>query len=105
MVRVLLQFGCNVTITDRCGKTALDLAKSKLLLMRTRLGVNKSNDTAQLFVEMSMLTGIIHRTMTKQLKDIQKFDDLEARLRNLSTKEIEDGADNLLVDVAGMTIN
>lgn len=34
-----------------------------------------------------------------------EFDDLEERLRNLTTKEIEDGADNLLIDVAGLTLN
>lgn len=104
MVRLLLQHGCNVTITDRAGKTALDLAKSKLLLMRTRLGQNSSSESALLFVEMSMLTGLLHRTMTKQMKDVKQFDDLEARLRNLTTKEIEDGADQLLADVAGLNI-
>jgi len=99
----LVQHGCNVTLTDRSGKTPLDLAKSKLLLMRTRLGV--TTESAQHFVEMSMLTGLLHRTMTKQMKDMQQFDDLEARLRNLSTKEIEDSADQLLSDVAGLAIN
>lgn len=104
MVRLLLQHGCNVTITDRSGKTALDLAKSKLLLMRTRLGQNSTSESALLFVEMSMLTGLLHRTMSKQMKDVKQFDDLEARLRNLTTKEIEDGADQLLADVAGLNI-
>lgn len=102
---MLIQHGCNVTITDRTGKTAVDLAKSKLLMMRTRLGQNSSSDSAQLFVEMSMLTGLLHSTLTKQKGDMKQFDDLEARLRNLTTKEIEDGADQLLTDVAGMAIN
>lgn len=104
IVRMLIFHGCNVTITDRSGKTAVDLAKSKLMLMRTRIGVHTSSESAKHFVEMSMLTGLLHRTMTKQLKDIKQFDDLEAQLRNLSTREIEDGADQLLTDVAGMAI-
>lgn len=102
---MLLKHGSRVTITDRTGKTPLDLAKSKLLLMRTRLGQSSTSESALLFVEMSMLTGLLHRTLTQQMKDVEQFDDLEARLRNLTTKEIEDGADKLLVDVAGLALN
>lgn len=104
VVRILLQNGARVSIKDRSGKTPLDLARSKLLLMRTRLGMGTTPETAKLFVEMSMLTGLLHRTLTQQLKDVE-FDDLESRLRNLTTKEIEDGADNLLKDVAGLSIS
>lgn len=121
VVRILLQNGARVNILDRSGKTPLDLARSKLLLMRTRLGIGTTPETAKLFVEMSMLTGLLHRTLLQQRKELEfndlgerlrnlstkdaEFDDLEQRLRNLSTKEIEDGADNLLKDVAGLTIN
>lgn len=72
--------------------------------MRTRLGIGTTPEAAKLFVEMSMLTGLLHKTLTQQRKDVE-FDDLEERLRNLTTKEIEDGADNLLMDVAGLTLN
>lgn len=104
VVRILLQNGARVNILDRSGKTPLDLARSKLLLMRTRLGIGTTQEAAKLFVEMSMLTGLLHKTLTQQRKDVE-FDDLEERLRNLTTKEIEDGADNLLMDVAGLTLN
>lgn len=105
VVRILLQNGARVNILDKTGKTPLDLAKSKLLLMRTRLGMGSTPESAKLFVEMSMLTGLLHKTLTQQLKDVEQFDELEARLRSLTTKEIEDGADNLLMDVAGLKIN
>lgn len=74
------------------------------MLMRSRL-LNATPESAKLFVEMSMLTGVLHKTLNQQLKDVEQFDDLEARLRNLTTKEIEDGADTLLTDVAGLTLN
>lgn len=105
VVRILLQNGARVNISDRSGKTPYDLARSKLLLMRTRLDSGITPESAKLFVEMSMLTGLLHKTLNQQLKDVEQFDDLEARLRNLTTKEIEDGADNLLTDVAGLTLN
>lgn len=105
VVRILLQNGARVNILDRTGKTPLDLAKSKLLLMRTRLGMGSTPESAKLFIEMSMLTGLLHKTLNQQLKDVEQFDELEARLRNLTTKEIEDGADNLLRDVAGLKLN
>ena len=104
MVRILLQNGARVNINDRSGKTPLDLARSKLLLMRTRLNCGVTPESAKLFIEMSMLTGLLNKTLTQQMKD-EQFDDLEARLRNLTTKEIEDGADKLLADVAGLSIN
>lgn len=72
--------------------------------MRSRLDSGITSDTARLFVEMSMLTGLLYKTLTQQRNDIE-FDDLEERLRNLTTKEIEDGADDLLIDVAGLTLN
>ncbi|XP_031631861.1 ankyrin repeat domain-containing protein 54-like [Contarinia nasturtii] len=104
VVRILLQNGARVNICDRSGKTPYDLARSKLLLMRSRLDVGITPETAKLFVEMSMLTGLLYKTLTQQRNDME-FDDLEERLRNLTTKEIEDGADNLLLcDVAGLTI-
>lgn len=105
VVRILLQNGAHVNILDRTGKTPLDLARSKLMLMRSRLGCGTTPESAKLFVEMSMLTGLLYQTLNRQLKDVEQFDDLEARLRNLTTKEIEDGADNLLTDVAGLTLN
>lgn len=105
VVRILLQNGARVNILDRTGKTPLDLARSKLMLMRSRLGCGATPESAKLFVEMSMLTGLLHKTLNQQLKDVEQFDDLEARLRNLTTKEIEDGADSLLTDVAGLTLN
>ncbi|XP_055310581.1 ankyrin repeat domain-containing protein 54-like [Sitodiplosis mosellana] len=104
VVRILLQNGARVNICDRTGKTPYDLARSKLLLMRSRLDGGITPESAKLFVEMSMLTGLLYKTLTQQRNDME-FDDLEERLRNLSTKEIEDGADNLLVDVAGLTLN
>lgn len=104
VVRILLQNGARVNICDRSGKTPYDLARSKLLLMRTRLDAGITPESAKLFVEMSMLTGLLYKTLTQQRNDME-FDDLEERLRNLTTKEIEDGADNLLVDVAGLTLN
>lgn len=100
-----MQNGGRVNIFDKTGKTPLDLARSKLLLMRTRLGMGSTPESAKLFIEMSMLTGLLHKTLTQQLKDVEQFDELEARLRGLTTKEIEDGADNLLMDVAGLKIN
>lgn len=48
--------------------------------------------------------GLLFKTLSQQRNDME-FDDLEERLRNLTTKEIEDGADNLLIDVAGLTLN
>lgn len=105
VVRILLQNGARVNILDRTGKTPLDLARSKLMLMRSRLNSSATSESAKLFVEMSMLTGLLNRTLHQQLKDVDQFDDLEARLRKLTTKEIEDGADNLLTDVAGLTLN
>lgn len=105
VVRILLQNGARVNILDRTGKTPLDFARSKLMLMRSRLGCGATPESAKLFVEMSMLTGLLHKTLNQQLKDVEQFDDLEARLRNLTTKEIEDGADGLLTDVAGLTLN
>lgn len=104
VVRILLRNGARVNITDRSGKTPHDLAKSKLLLMRSRIGAGITPEAAKLFIEMSMLTGLLCKTLTRQRNDME-FDDLEERLRNLTTKEIEDGADNLLVDVAGLTLN
>lgn len=104
VVRILLQNGARVNICDRSGKTPYDLARSKLLLMRTRFDTGITPESAKLFVEMSMLTGLLYKTLTQQRNDME-FDDLEERLRNLTTKEIEDGADNLLVDVAGLTLN
>lgn len=101
----MLQNGARVSILDRSGKTPLDLAKSKLLLMRTRLGLGSTRESTNLFVEMSMITGLLYKTQTQQHKDLEQFDDLEKRLRNLTTKEIEDGADQLLSDVAGLTLN
>lgn len=108
VVRILLQSGASVSTLDKTGKTPLDLARSKLLLMRKRLVYGSTPESAKLFVEMSMLTGLLHKTLNQQR--IQKgakteFDDLEERLRKLTTKEIEDSADNLLVDVAGLKIN
>lgn len=105
VVRILLQNGARVNVLDRTGKTPLDLARSKLMLMRSRLGCGATPESAKLFVEMSMLTGLLHQTLNQQLKDMEQFDDLEARLRNLTTKEIEDGADSLLTDVAGLKLN
>lgn len=104
MVRILLQNGARVNIVDRTGKTPYDLARSKLLLMRSRLNSGITPESAKLFVEMSMLTGLLCKTLTQQRNDME-FDDLESRLRNLTTKEIEDGADNLLVDVAGLKLS
>lgn len=52
---------------------------------------------------MSMLTGLLYKTMTQQRNDVE-FDDLEQRLRSLTTKEIEKGKDDLL-DMAGLTLN
>lgn len=104
VVRILLQNGARVNISDRSGKTAVDLARSKLLLMRSRLESSITPESAKLFVEMSMLTGLLCKTLTQQRNDME-FDDLEERLRNLTTKEIEDSADNLLVDVAGLHLS
>lgn len=104
VVRILLQYGARVCIQDRTGKTPHDLAKSKLMMMRSRLGQGTTPESAKMFVEMSMLTGLLQKTLKQQLTDVE-FDDLEARLRNLSTKEIEKEADNLLTDVAGLTLN
>lgn len=93
--------------------------------MRSRLDSGITPESAKLFVEMSMLTGqyatkfqvccctnfkfvvflgLLFKTLSQQRNDME-FDDLEERLRNLTTKEIEDGADNLLIDVAGLTLN
>lgn len=72
--------------------------------MRSRFDGGITPESAKLFVEMSMLTGLLYKTLTQQRNDME-FDDLEEKLRNLTTKEIEDGADNLLVDVAGLTLN
>lgn len=105
VVRILLHAGANVSIVDKSGKTPLDLARSKLLLMRKRLNFGTNPDSAKLFVEMSMLTGLLHKTLSQQRRGMADFDDLEERLRQLTTKEIEDSADNLLMDVAGLKIN
>lgn len=53
---------------------------------------------------LCVFLGLLFKTLTQQRNDME-FDDLEERLRNLTTKEIEDGADNLLIDVAGLTLN
>lgn len=102
-MRILLQAGASVSILDKSGKTPLDLARSKLLLMRRRLGLGTGPESARLFIEMSMLTGLLHKTLSQQRQ--VDCDELEERLRKLSTKEIEDGADDLLTDVAGLKIN
>lgn len=57
VVRILLNGGARVNICDRSGKTPYDLARSKLLLMRSRLDSGITPESAKLFVEMSMLTG------------------------------------------------
>lgn len=112
-MRILLQNGARVNICDRGRKTPLDLAKSKLTMMRTRRkmlidshvgGTETNPEASKAFVEMSMLTSLLQKTLTYQLKNNKEFDDLEARLRNLSTKEIEEEADKLLNDVACLKI-
>lgn len=111
---MLLQNGARVTLLDRSGKTALDLARSKLTMMRKRRKMllysndrewDPSPEAAKAFVEMSMLTSLLQKTLTNQLTDNAQFDDLEARLRNLSTKEIEEEADKLLSNVACLKLD
>lgn len=92
--------GARVNIKDRSGRTPLDLACSKLCMMRQRLGPEPTIESKKLFVEMTMLTNVLH----KKLKELD-FDELENRLRNLSTKEIEAETDNLLSEVAKMSLH
>lgn len=106
MVRTLLEHGARVDIKDRSGRTPLDLAVSKLHLMRQRIGPEASctYDYKKMFVEMTMLTNILHKKFKEQHMKID-FDELENRLRNLSTKEIEVETDNLLGEVAKLSLH
>lgn len=104
VVRILLEHGARVDIKDRAGRTPLDLARSKLCMMRERLGPEPTMESKKLFVEMTMLTNILLRKLKEQHTNID-FDELEKRLRNLSTKEIELETDNILGEVAKLSLN
>lgn len=104
VVRILLKYGASVHATDRMGKNPLDLAKSKLSLMRTRRVHERAPEACKMLLDMSLLTGFLLYSYTKEAESQEDINSLELRLQGLSTKEVEDEADMLLAKVEQLTL-
>lgn len=104
VVRILLKYGASVHATDRMGKNPLDLAKSKLSLMRTRRVHERAPEACKMLLDMSLLTGFLLWNYTKEAESQEDINSLELRLQGLSTKEVEDEADMLLAKVEQLTL-
>lgn len=109
IVRVLLQGGASVHMFGRSGKSPLELAESKLRLLRTRYE-HPTPETSKILEDMCMLTALILRYMVKQQRELEDLSNLEKRLQNLSTRDdqeqvVSQTADELLASIEGLSLN
>lgn len=79
------------------GRNPLDLANSKLSLMRRRRCDYPEAD--KILRDMSILTTFLLWHYQREQQDDFEIDSLEHRMQNLSTQEVENEADMLLAKV------
>lgn len=79
------------------GRNPLDLANSKLSLMRRRRCDYPESD--KILRDMSLLTALLLWHYEREEEDDQEINSLEMRMQNLSTVEVENEADKLLAKV------
>lgn len=109
IVRLLLRFGSNVHSIDRMGKNPLDLARSKLLLMRSRRqNINylvPDFDEDSRFIAMTVITNELMNAYKNEQTKLDDMNLLENSFQNLTTKDIDNEADILLAKIDQMGIS
>lgn len=104
VVRILLQGGASVHVLDRNGKNPMELAESKLRMMRARYK-NPTPETSKILEDMCLLIANILRQFCKEQKELEDIDALEKRLQNLSTEnQVVSEADTLLASIERLSI-